>query len=160
MISHPAVSDVSYHVIPDGDVRKPYALFREAMKQRGQYAIAKVAMHNREHIVVIRPDGNELMLHTMFFANEIQQAEVRTGSEEFDRAEAEGRTGDRGQEGEAQAGVEHIGRFAREPGGTPIASEARWTQGRRLAETLGAVSCDQAGAYGVTIDGAKEPACE
>ena len=71
LIRHGGVSTrfiVSYHVIPDGDVRKPYALFREAMKQRGRYAIAKVAMHNREHIVVIRPDGNELMLHTMFFA--------------------------------------------------------------------------------------------
>lgn len=79
----PVYLDKSYHAIPDGDVVKPYALFREAMKQRGQYAIAKVAMHNREHIVVIRPDGNELMLHTMFFANEIQPAEVKTGSEKF-----------------------------------------------------------------------------
>ncbi len=79
--------DKSYHVIPDGDIAKPYALFREAMKQRGQYAIAKVAMHDREHLVAIRPDGNELMLHTMFFANEIQQAEVKTGSEKFSAKE-------------------------------------------------------------------------
>lgn len=79
----PVFLDKSYHVLPDGDVTKPYALFRQAMRQRGQYAIAKVAMHNREHIVVIRPDGNELMLHTMFFADEIQQAEVKTGSEKF-----------------------------------------------------------------------------
>ena len=83
----PVFLDKSYHVIPDGDVIKPYALFREAMKQRGQYAIAKVAMHNREHIVVMRPDGNELMLHTMFFANEIQQVEVKTGTEKFSAKE-------------------------------------------------------------------------
>jgi DNA end-binding protein Ku len=83
----PVFLDKSYHVIPDGDVTKPYALFREAMRQRGQYAIAKVAMHNREHIVVIRPDGNELMLHTMFFADEIQRAEVKTGSEKFSAKE-------------------------------------------------------------------------
>jgi DNA end-binding protein Ku len=70
-------------VLPDGDVTKPYALFREAMKERGQYAIAKVAMHNREHIVVMRPDGNELMLHTMFFSDEIQQVQVKTGPEKF-----------------------------------------------------------------------------
>lgn len=79
--------DKSYHVIPDGNVFKPYALLREAMKQRGQYAIAKVAMHNREHIVVIRPDGKELMLHTMFFANEIQQVAVKTGAEKFSAKE-------------------------------------------------------------------------
>ena len=83
----PVFLDKSYHVLPDGDVIKPYALFREAMKQRGQYAIAKVAMHNREHIVVIRPDGGELMLHTMFFADEIQQAEVKTGSDKFSAKE-------------------------------------------------------------------------
>ncbi len=79
----PVFLDKSYHAIPDGDVTKPYALFREAMKQRGQYALAKVAMHNREHIVVIRPDGDELMLHTMFFADEVQQVQVKTGSQKF-----------------------------------------------------------------------------
>jgi DNA end-binding protein Ku len=83
----PVFLDKSYHAIPDGDVSKPYALFREAMKQRRQYAIAKVAMHNREHIVVIRPDGNELMLHTMFFANELQEVELKTGSEKFSAQE-------------------------------------------------------------------------
>jgi DNA end-binding protein Ku len=83
----PVFLDKSYHVIPDGDLTKPYALFRQAMQQRGQYAIAKVAMHNREHIVVIRPDGNELMLHTMFFADEIQQVEVKTGSQKFSAQE-------------------------------------------------------------------------
>jgi DNA end-binding protein Ku len=79
----PVFLDKSYHLIPDGDVTKPYALFREAMKKRGQYALAKVAMHNREHLVAIRPDGGELMLHTMFFADEIQGAEVKTGLEKF-----------------------------------------------------------------------------
>jgi DNA end-binding protein Ku len=83
----PVFLDKSYHVIPDGDVGQPYALFREAMKQRGQYAIAKVAMHNREHIVVMRPDANELMLHTMFFADEIQQVEVKKSSEKFSAQE-------------------------------------------------------------------------
>lgn len=83
----PVYLDKSYHAVPDGDVTKPYALFRDAMQQRGQYAIAKVAMHNREYVVVIRPDGNELMLHTMFFANEIQQVEVKTGAEKFSAKE-------------------------------------------------------------------------
>lgn len=83
----PVFLDKSYHVIPDGDLTKPYALFRDAMTQRGQFAIAKMAMHNREHIVVIRPDGNELMLHTMFFSEEIQQIEVKVRSEKFSAKE-------------------------------------------------------------------------
>jgi hypothetical protein len=36
-----------------------------------------VFLDHREHIVVIRRDGNELMLDTMFFANEIRQAELK-----------------------------------------------------------------------------------
>src|SRR5205085_930890 len=42
-------------------------------KKREQFAIAKVAMHNREHLVTLRPSGNELMAHTMFFSDEIQK---------------------------------------------------------------------------------------
>jgi DNA end-binding protein Ku len=68
----PVFLDKCYHMLPDGEIAKPSALLREAMKKRQQYAIATVAMHNREHIVAIRPSGNELMLHTMFFVNEIQ----------------------------------------------------------------------------------------
>jgi len=43
----PVFLDKSYHAIPDGNLTKPYALFREAMRQSGQYAIAQLAMHDR-----------------------------------------------------------------------------------------------------------------
>jgi len=79
----PVFLDKSYHMVPDGEIVKPYALLREAMEKRGQYAIAKVAMHNREHIVVLRPSGNELMLHTMFYANEVQRVDVKSGPAKF-----------------------------------------------------------------------------
>lgn len=83
----PVFLDKSYHMVPDGEILKPYALLREAMEKRQQYAIAKVAMHNREHIVVLRPSGNELMLHTMFFANEVQKVDVKAGPAKFSEKE-------------------------------------------------------------------------
>jgi DNA end-binding protein Ku len=83
----PVFLDKSYHMVPDGDIVKPYALLRAAMETRRQYAIAKVAMHNREHIVVLRPSGNELMLHTMFFANEVQKVDVKAGPSKFSEKE-------------------------------------------------------------------------
>jgi DNA end-binding protein Ku len=83
----PVFLDKSYHVLPDGPAAKPYALLREVMKKRKQFAIAKVAMHNREHIVVLRPSGNELMLHTMFFVDEIQKVDVKVASEKFSAKE-------------------------------------------------------------------------
>jgi DNA end-binding protein Ku len=45
----------------------------EAMRQTGYLGVAKVAMHGREQIVVLRPSGSEIMLHTMYFADEIQE---------------------------------------------------------------------------------------
>jgi DNA end-binding protein Ku len=83
----PVFLDKSYHMLPDGEIVKPYALLLEAMKKRERYALAKVAMHNREHIVVIRPAGNELMLHTMFFADEVQRADIKPGPEKFPEKE-------------------------------------------------------------------------
>jgi len=71
----PLFFDKSYHVASDATVTRPYALLLEAMTQTKYYGVAKVAMHNREHIVILRPSGNELVLHTMFFADEIHQAE-------------------------------------------------------------------------------------
>ena len=72
----PVFMDKSYHMLPDGDLSKPYILLREALEKRKQFAIAKLTMHNREHIVVLRPSGEELMLHTMFFVDEIQKVDV------------------------------------------------------------------------------------
>ena len=39
-----------------------------------QDAIAKVAMHNREHIVLIRPSGDGLVLHTLYYPDELHES--------------------------------------------------------------------------------------
>ena len=40
--------------------------------QSGYAALAKVGMHRREYMVVIRPRENVLRLHTMYYPNEIR----------------------------------------------------------------------------------------
>lgn len=75
----PVYMDKSYHMVPDGEVSKSYALLLEVMKKQRRFAIGKVAMHNREHIAVLRAAGNEIMLHTMFFADEVQASPVEMG---------------------------------------------------------------------------------
>lgn len=72
----PLFFDKSYHVAPDATVTRPYALLLEAMRQTKYYGVAKVAMHNREHIVILRPSGNELVLHTIFFVDEIHDVDL------------------------------------------------------------------------------------
>src|SRR5205807_1208027 len=39
------------------------------------FAIAKLTMHNREYTVILRPDQGGLMLHTMYYENEVRRLE-------------------------------------------------------------------------------------
>jgi DNA end-binding protein Ku len=48
----------------------------KAMQETGYGAIAKITMHQREHIVFIRPGSKSLTLHTMFYSSEIRAAEA------------------------------------------------------------------------------------
>ncbi|MFY9528143.1 MAG: Ku protein [Candidatus Acidiferrales bacterium] len=69
----PLYFDASYYLTPEDAGKKAYQLLLQAMEESGYGAIAKITMHQREHIVVIRPRAHGLTLHTMFYANEIRQ---------------------------------------------------------------------------------------
>src|SRR3569833_148761 len=63
----PIYFERSYYVAPGEEVTKPYALFLKALEDSGHYAIAKLAVMHREHIVLIRPAREGLVLHTLFY---------------------------------------------------------------------------------------------
>ncbi|HKF22116.1 MAG TPA: Ku protein [Candidatus Angelobacter sp.] len=71
----PIFLESSYYLAPDEAGEKPYALLFEALKQSGCVGVAKIAMHNREHIVILRPGERGILLHTMYFPDEIRQVE-------------------------------------------------------------------------------------
>jgi DNA end-binding protein Ku len=60
-----------YYLVPDKNGESLYTLLREALKQTHKVAIAKLAFHEREHVVVITPNGRALMLDVLYFADEI-----------------------------------------------------------------------------------------
>lgn len=70
----PVYFESSYYLAPDEAGRKPYALLSRAMRDSGYLAVAKLAMHNREYTVLLRPHKNGLMLHTMYYQDEIREA--------------------------------------------------------------------------------------
>ena len=75
----PIYLETSYYMAPDEAGEKPYALLFEALKGAGRVGVAKIAMHNREHIVILRPGKNGVLMHTMYFSHEIRQVdEFRT----------------------------------------------------------------------------------
>jgi DNA end-binding protein Ku len=71
----PVYFDASYYLAPEDAGLKPYLLLEKAMLESGYAAIAKLTMHQREHIVFIRPGSKGMTLHTMFYSNEIRAAE-------------------------------------------------------------------------------------
>jgi DNA end-binding protein Ku len=71
----PIYLESSYYIAPDEGGEKAYALLFTALKDSGYYGVAKVAMHNREHIIVLRPGAKGILSHTMYFQDEIRQVE-------------------------------------------------------------------------------------
>jgi len=85
----PIFFEKSYYIAAEASGVKPYALLRKAMVDTGRYALAKVAMHAREHIVIIRPSDEGLVLHTMYFTSELNKANstVKTSATKFSAKE-------------------------------------------------------------------------
>lgn len=71
----PIYFESSYYMSPDDAGEKPYALLFDALRRTGYVGIAKVAMHNREHIVILRPGPKGILMHTMYYAHEIRTVE-------------------------------------------------------------------------------------
>ncbi len=71
----PVYYESSYYMAPDDAGEKPYALLFDALRRTGYVGVAKMTMHNREHIVILRPGPRGILLHTMYYAHEIRSVE-------------------------------------------------------------------------------------
>jgi DNA end-binding protein Ku len=71
----PLYLESSYYMTPEEGGRRPYALLSRAMADNNYYAIAKLTMHNREYVVCLRPYRGGLMLHTMYYQDEVRAME-------------------------------------------------------------------------------------
>jgi DNA end-binding protein Ku len=71
----PVFLESSYYMAPDEGGEKPYSLLFAAMRETKYFGIAKIAMHNREHVVVLRPGDKGMVLHTMYYADEVRRSE-------------------------------------------------------------------------------------
>jgi DNA end-binding protein Ku len=71
----PIYFESSYYMAPDAAGEKPYALLFDTLKKTGYVGVAKIAMHNREHIVIFRPGDYGLMMHTMYYTHEVRKVE-------------------------------------------------------------------------------------
>jgi DNA end-binding protein Ku len=68
----PVYFEKSYYLGPDKGGEKAYRLLSDAMTQAGKVALAKFVLRGRENLVLVRSAQNGLMLHTMYFADEVR----------------------------------------------------------------------------------------
>src|SRR5213595_3675333 len=71
----PIYFESSYYLMPEEAGRRPYALLARALEETQYLAIAKLTMHNREYTVLLRPSEGGIMLHTMYYEDEVKRLE-------------------------------------------------------------------------------------
>jgi DNA end-binding protein Ku len=84
----PVYFDSSYYMMPEEAGRRPYALLTKALEESEYVGIAKLTMHNREYTVFLRPHEGGLMLHTMYYEEEVRKVEG-FGAPDVDLKDAE-----------------------------------------------------------------------
>jgi DNA end-binding protein Ku len=68
----PIYFEKTYYLGPDKGGEKAYRLLADAMAKTDRVALAKFVMRGKESLVLIRPAQKGLMLHTMYFADEVR----------------------------------------------------------------------------------------
>jgi DNA end-binding protein Ku len=72
----PIYFESSYYLAPDKGADKPYRLLAETMAKTGRVALAQTVFHNKESLVLIRSVKRGLVLHFLFFKDEIRDFEA------------------------------------------------------------------------------------
>jgi DNA end-binding protein Ku len=76
----PVYFEESYFLESDRGSGKAYRLLTDAMASTERVALGRYTMRGKEHIVLLRPYAKGLMLHTLYYADEVKVAD------EFDRS--------------------------------------------------------------------------
>jgi DNA end-binding protein Ku len=69
----PKLLEKPFYLEPVKQAKKAYALLREALKKTGKVAVGRFVLRNREHMVVLRSEGEIIVLEQMRFADEIRK---------------------------------------------------------------------------------------
>lgn len=68
----PIYFEKTYYLGPDKGGEKPYRLLADTMTKAAKVALAKFIMRGKDNLVLVRAARNGLMLHTMYFADEVR----------------------------------------------------------------------------------------
>jgi DNA end-binding protein Ku len=68
--------DAPYYIVPDGEVgAQAFAVIREAIREEGMVAIAKVVFTTREHVIALEPRDKGMLGITLRYPYEVRKPE-------------------------------------------------------------------------------------
>lgn len=66
-------SDSNYYLVPDGPAgQKSYALFHQAMARESLHCVARVVLHNKEQLVLVRPLERLLCMTVLKYTSQVK----------------------------------------------------------------------------------------
>jgi DNA end-binding protein Ku len=79
----PIYFEDSYYLGCEPGSAKAYRLLTDAMVKTGRVALGRYTMRGKEHVIVLRPYEKGLMLHTIYYADEVRPVEeIERGANE------------------------------------------------------------------------------
>jgi DNA end-binding protein Ku len=85
----PVYYERSFYLGADKGGEKAYRLLTDAMDRAGKVALAKFVMRGKENLVLVRPSQNGLMMHSMYYADEVRNFEEIAKGESAKISDAE-----------------------------------------------------------------------
>jgi DNA end-binding protein Ku len=85
----PVYFENTHYLGADKGGEKPYRLLADAMAKSGRVAIAELVSRGKEQLVLIRPYRKGLVLHTMYYGNEVRDFKQVPKGENVNISEAE-----------------------------------------------------------------------
>jgi DNA end-binding protein Ku len=88
----PVYLETSYWVGPQEDSERAYEVLLKAMTRKKRGAVVTFVMSRRQHYALLRPDDDKLVLHTLYYGDEVRALEAdwkqsRPGDKEIGFAE-------------------------------------------------------------------------
>jgi DNA end-binding protein Ku len=79
----PVYFDRTYYLQPQEHAAKPYALLLQAMKETGKTAVGKLVLSSKEHLALLRPSGDALVIELLFYPEDVRpKTEIEDGVRE------------------------------------------------------------------------------
>jgi DNA end-binding protein Ku len=72
----PVYLETSYYVTPQPDMERAYSVFFKALQNTRKAALVTFVMSNRQHYALLRANEDRLVLHTLYYADEVRPLEA------------------------------------------------------------------------------------